>query len=767
MADIQAIYSILLARNYQEQLFSSLPGKRKKEKGGRETLVDCPLCHKESHFSYSSLEPLWRCWSCGESGDWIKYLEKTSGLTFQQALQELASIAGVEISPQVQTNYQTYVRKADILETAQDYFTEELNTKMTGQPAEVYRYLQARGYTPDDILNMDLGAYVDRQELQDELKGKGYTEQEIKDSGLLTQGFGVDYQLTLLWKDQAGRAIGIVGRPILSDQEIKAKGLSKYKYSYGLEKDQGLIGFSSVRGSAQVVLVEGVLDALFLNYKGFKVVAMGGTSLSTTQLQAIETAGTKEILLAMDMDTPGQDATEKILKSLAISSLRAYVVSLPGGYKDPDDLVRKAGAQAFQEALEKAERWSKWLARRIVSKQDISTDRGLDKALEEALDTQVSIADRIDQRAFLDSLRQATGLSEDDLASRLQEASQKASAKRKRETLQNHLQDIQQKASQGDIIGAELELSKALKDIQGSRGVEAPEPYLVADLITDILSTSPSLATGYKALDKSARIPIGAITIIAGRPGHGKTTFQLNILANLLKTYPAKKFYFFSYEESRKAIATKLIMIMAGQTLEQDNNYGAYINYLKEKRGSQPKIERALQEYEHFTSTGRLIISDRMAPAEDLAKTIGLLAKGGEAGAVIVDYIQRIPVLRPAGQRYLDIKLASSLLLEQAVSKDIPIILGAQLGRDRGSDSKVKLDNLRESGDIEQDANLVLGLYNQSVEKIENRENELASKLDPVIDLEVSVLKNRAGVAGRSYTLTLNRPVFQIIDKDR
>ena len=99
MADIQAIYSILLARNYQEQLFSSLPGSRKKEKGGRETKVDCPICHKEDHFSYSREKPVWKCWSCGETGDWIKYLEKVSGFTFQQALQELAGVAGVQTSP--------------------------------------------------------------------------------------------------------------------------------------------------------------------------------------------------------------------------------------------------------------------------------------------------------------------------------------------------------------------------------------------------------------------------------------------------------------------------------------------------------------------------------------------------------------------------------------------------------------------------------------------------------------------------------------------
>lgn len=676
-------------------------------------------------------------------------------------------MAGVEISSQSQATYKAYVRKADILEAAHKIFEDALdNSHVAGSAEPVFNYLEARGYSLDDILSMELGAYTDRLALQSSLQKQGYTGKEIKDSGLLTQGFGEDYQLTLLWRDQAGRAIGIVARPILPEDQIKQRDLSKYKYSAGLEKDQGLIGFSACRGSYQVILVEGVLDALYLNTKGFMSVAVGGTSLSAAQIQALETAGTKELLLAMDMDEAGQKATERIIKSLSTSGLRPYVVSLPEGYKDPDELVRKAGADLFQEALEKAESWPKWLARRVVSKHDLTTDRGLDQALEAAIEIHSGLSDKIELRAFTDSLKQSTGLSEEELASRLQKVSEKASASRSQAILEENIRNIQQKASQGDITGAQIELTKALRDISSSRGVEAPEPYLVEDLIQDTLATSPAMATGYKRLDEEARIPVGALTIIAGRPGHGKTTLQLNLLLNMLKAYPGKKFYFFSYEEARKAIATKIIMILAGVDLGGAQNYGAYVNYLQEKRGSNPKVDKAIKEYEQLTSSGRLLISDKPYPAEDLASVISLLAKSGETGAVIVDYIQKIPLLKPSqAQRYLDIKQVSSLLLQQAVSLDIPIILGAQLGRGQGSDSRVRLDNLRESGDIEQDANLVLGLYTEAVDKIENDPLQGATKAAPEVDIQISVLKNRAGVAGRVYTMTINRPVYKITDK--
>lgn len=758
MADTQEIYSILLARGFQEELFSDLPGKRKREKGGRETVADCPICHKAGHFSYNRDNPVWKCWSCQEGGDWISYLEKAKGYTFQQALVELASRAGVELSPQIQEGYKTYAKKADLLETAQAYFADQLNVELNGKPAQVYKYLRDRGYSPDDILNMELGAYTDRQALQQYLRDKGYTDQEIKASGLLTPGLGETHSLAILWKDQAGRATGLACRAISPEVD------PKYKYTLGLEKSQGFTGFSSVRGSPQIIIVEGALDPYYLNYKGFKAVGVGGAKISADQLKALETVGTKELLLAMDMDKPGQQATEKILRDLKTSKLRAYVVSLPEGYKDPDELIRKAGSEAFQRALDQAERGSSWQAKHIVAKHPITTDRGLDQALEEALDYYSDIRDPLESKGFMSSLEKATGLSAEDLESRIQQASKTVSARRAQSILESGLREIQQKASQGDITGAEADLSRLLKDTKSTRGVRLPEPYLLEDLTEDLRASQPAMATGYKWLDEIAKIPVGALTIIAGRTGQGKTTLQLNLLANMLRLYPSRKFYFFSYEEAKKAIATKLIMILAGEEISRETNQGGYINYLKEKRGTNSKIEQALQVYEQATSEGRLLISDDMYSVEDLASVIEMLSKNGDAGAVIVDYLQKIPA-PPQSQRYLDIKLISEILLRQAVSLDIPIILGAQIKRD-SSGAEPKLSDLREGGDIEQDASLVLTLYTKAIEDSQEKTQGQKSNIPSIVDMKISVLKNRGGVAEIHKTMSFNRPILTIKEKE-
>ena len=764
MTDIQNIYSILLARGYQETLFSSLTGQRKKE--GREIRVDCPLCGSGGNFSYSTQKPLWHCWSCGEGGDWLDFMQKVKGLDFQRALQELALSAGVELSPQTQQAYQAYTRKADILEEAQELFKGNLfKPDKDGEDGAVIAYLAERGYSAQEWLDMELGAYTDRRELQEYLKGKGYSEKEIRESGLLTSGFGEDYQLAFLWRDASGRAIGLVGRALLSDEELKERGLSKYKYSAGLRKGEGLIGFSSARGSERIILLEGVLDALYLNFRGFKAVAVGGTDLSATQLQALQLAGCKELLLAMDMDEAGQKATEKIIKKISSSSLRAYVVSLPEGFKDADELIREKGSEAFQLALNKAERWPAWMARRIISKHDTATDRGMDTALEEAQELYTGLEDKILAKSFKDSLQKASGLTEEELDGRLEKAYQLASSRRAQALLENRILDIQKMAQAGDLTGAEAEMSKALREVKTTRGIEAPEPYLLESFTEDIISTPEALSTGWSSLNTLAKIPAGALTIIAGRPGQGKTTFQLNLLSDLLKLYPDKNFYYFSYEEARKAIALKLIMMRAGVVIQAESNYGAYVHYMKARRGSveasDRRIEQALQEFDELTTAGRLTISDDMYPADDLATVIGLLAKKGNTGAVIVDYIQRIPT-QSQSQRYLELKIVSSRLLEQAVKLDIPIILGAQLNRSQDS-TKPRLENLRESGDIEQDANLVLSLYTPAIEGLETADSQ--TKVTTLVDMEVSILKNRGGASGRKITLSFNRPVLRISEK--
>lgn len=755
MADIEQIYSILLGQGFAERLFFDLQDVHKE---GRNMRARCPFCSSPRGFSYSLDKALWRCFACGEQGDWLGWLQKQRGLEFLDALQELAHEAHVELTGYTRKDKEAWLakeKKADILEQAALFFQETL---LEGAGLPELEYLLGRGYSKEQIEEMELGAYTSRDALVSHLSKYGYSQDDIQKAGLFTGGLGDTHTVSLLWRETSGKAIGLACRTIQQGLE------PKYIYSYGLQKSKGLVGLEACRGKERIVLVEGPLDALLLS-KFYKIpaVAVGGTSISTEQARALEWAGAKELFLAFDMDRPGREATAKAIRYLRRSTaFRLYVVSLPDGYKDADELLRAKGVEAFQRALDDAERWPTWLAKYIVSGQDISTTTGMDEAMAKAMDALELLGEGLEARLFSQALMEATGLSGEEIDIRLQKRLEGLRKQKRVEILKNLADNLQQKASEGDMLEAEQALADALKELRDSRGFRAPEPYLLDDLEADILRSRPGLKTGFQKLDELLTLPRGAISIVAGRPGHGKTSFLLNLLSSFLDRYPDKAFYYFSYEEALKFLALKMVMLKGGQVLSERFNQEAHLNYLQEKRGENEHIERALEWYGKAASQGRLILDDKMPDIDSLVLTLEHVCRSHEVGAVIVDYIQKIPVSRPASQRYLDIKAISQSLLQVAVSQDIPIILGAQLGRGaKGEGKEPSLADLREAGDIEQDASLVLSLYNASVAELEEGQRVASRK----VDIQVRILKQRGGLAGQKATLTFDRPILRMMDK--
>ncbi len=757
MIDIERdIYPVLLASGYQEQLFQDLEGRKA---AGREVTASCPFCNRAEHFSYSLEKPVFQCWSCGTAGGWLLYLQKRRGLSFQESLAVLAEAAGIQEDGLDMAAYKARARKASILEAAMEHFKKAFS-QPEGKP--VYAYLLDRGYTEQDIEAMPLGAYVSRHKLQEALKRKEYTEQDIEESGLLSIGEG--WPLVMAWTNLSGLPSGLAARAIEAGRE------PKYRYSKGLEKAGTLLGLDKVRGRESVLLVEGLLDCLLLASRGLPVVALGGASLSREQVQALQKNRTKEVLLCLDSDKAGQAGMEKAIPLLQEEGLKAYVVSLPSGYKDADELARSQGLEPLHKAMEEAQRGSIWLALRRIQEQDTETDIGLDRAIDNALQVYGHIEDSLERQDCLRVISQAIGYTEETLLDRARLAEEQGLQERKEAGLRKALSEASRSLSEGKLDKVRTDIHKGLKVLEAGIEEPLPEPYLLADLERDLSRTGDGLSTGYDSLDNFCLIPEGALTIVAGRPTHGKTTLQLNMLLNMLKKYKDRAFYFFSYEEAAAVLAVKCIMSLSGLIKEPGFNLRAYSYYLTEGRRERKEaaIEQALEQYREYTSSGRLYLLDRRLHVEDLSEVIGRLAGEGRRrpGAFFIDYIQKVSSgeSQKPGQRYLEIKAVSERLLDTAVSKGLAIITGAQFGRDSGGKPEdrrrpVRLDNLRESGDIEQDANLVLGLYNET--RAGQEDSLETSQKDR---LEVHILKNRGGQAGDIVRLSFNKPALKIED---
>lgn len=727
--EIDEICNILLSQGYAEKLFSEL-GKHRQD--GKENMkTTCPNCGGDD-FSFSLVEPVYRCFnpSCGESGNWLTYLQKYRGMELQEAIQYLAEEAGVDvdISGQAKKSYEKKKTRAEVLGEAQKLFIEDL---WAPEGQNVLNYLHNRGYSDKAIKSMDLGAYVDRVRLIDYMEDKGYKQDQLEKVGLFTSGMGKAHQLAILWRDKASRPSGLVCRRITEDVE------PKYMNSGGMKKSQSFIGYDKARRKEEVTMVEGILDSLYLNNFQYPAVAIGGTSFSSSQLRALEDSEIERINIALDRDEAGQAGTEKIIKQLQGAELKPYVLNLPEG-KDPDDILREEGDEAFEEVLDTAQRGVKWLAQYIASRHDLETDKGLDKAISEAMDTYKDL--QKDQRnRYKQALVGALPISEEEISTRVEKQRQELT----QESIVNTAKSIESKLTkfrqEGDIVNLQRTLEEGLNSLKRARGISAPEPYRQDNLLKDISKEQTGLKAGYKNLDRYLDISRGALTFIAGRPGHGKTTLMLNLLLNMVNRYPDQHFYYFSYEEARDRLSVKLIMNMADKTLNNSTNFNAYINYFKEKKGTEEEdkdIERALSMFDQYTKDGRLYLISEPMKSDKLTSTIHYLTNRDDTvGAVFIDYIQKVRASSSQDQRYREIAKVTEQLRETSQALDIAIIAGAQLNRN--TVGRPKMSDLRESGDIEQDANLILGV-------LDGKKNSKPKEVDSE-DLYINIVKNREG----------------------
>ena len=221
-ADIQDIYNRLLSSHYYERLFSDLePFKRE----GRELLGNCPFCESD-RFSISTTKPLWKCWSCGESGDYLDYLQNQERKDFSEALIELGKEAGLEVNfdSDYQKSYQKKKKKLSLFEEAQTLF---INSLTPDSPQSNY-LIHTRKYG-EEIRLMQLGAYPYTHKINNYLLQKGFSEEEIRDSGLLNSK--LKGRISIPYPNQSGVISGFSFRTINDENK------PKYLNTSGLNKD--------------------------------------------------------------------------------------------------------------------------------------------------------------------------------------------------------------------------------------------------------------------------------------------------------------------------------------------------------------------------------------------------------------------------------------------------------------------------------------------------------------------------------------------------
>lgn len=322
----------------------------------------CPFHgEKTASFSVAPDKGMFYCFGCHKGGGVINFEMEIEGLSYGDAVRALAKRAGLEVpeDEQYQSRYRQQERLWALHKEAARFFHSCLYAPMGASALE---YARGRGMSQTTLTKFGIGYAPDSwSDLVDAMRKKGYTDQELRDSGLVTvskkNGNLFDrFRDRLMFPiiDVRGNVIGFGGR-IMNDRD---KNAAKYLNSpetliFNKRKNLFALNYAKKSKMGYLILVEGYMDAIALHQYGFDcAVASLGTAL-TDDGATLLSRYTDQVVLIYDGDTAGQNATQRAIPMLEKAGLQVKVLKMRDA-KDPDEFLKKYGADRFKILLEES-----------------------------------------------------------------------------------------------------------------------------------------------------------------------------------------------------------------------------------------------------------------------------------------------------------------------------------------------------------------------------------------------------------------------------
>jgi DNA primase len=343
---------------------SEVVGKRVKlKRAGREWKGLSPFQQEKSpSFTVNDQKGFYHDFSSGKHGDIISFLMETEGVTFTEAVERLAAMAGVPlpaVTPDAARHEQRRKTLYDVMELAAKFFADTLASR---HGAKARGYLADRGISPAVQLQFRIGyAAGDRFALKEYLGAQGIPVEDMVEAGLLVAGDDIPVpwdrfrdRVMFPISDLRGRVIAFGGRAL--EKDVAAKYLNSPETPL-FHKGDNLYNLAPARqathNGSPLVVVEGYVDVIAMVGAGFAAsVAPLGTALTENQL-ALLWKMADEPILCFDGDKAGQKAAWRAA-DLALPHLKPgkslRFALLPEG-QDPDDLARSGGRVAIEEVI--------------------------------------------------------------------------------------------------------------------------------------------------------------------------------------------------------------------------------------------------------------------------------------------------------------------------------------------------------------------------------------------------------------------------------
>ncbi|WP_432547425.1 DNA primase [Kineococcus sp. SYSU DK004] len=372
----------------------------------------------------------WKCFGCDAGGDVFEFLQRHDGLSFTEAVEQLAGRVGVQLryvdegGRQGQRPAVPGGQRQRLLEAhrvAAELYAEQLEAPGAADAAR--RFLAERGFSREQSARFGVGfAPAGGDVLLRHLRGRGFTEEELVTSGLAGRGQRGLYDRfrgRLVWpiRDVSGATVAFGARRLFDDDRIEAKYLNSPETPV-YKKSQALYGLDLAKRDIsrrhQVVVVEGYTDVMACHVAGVTTaVATCGTAFGEEHARVVRRmlgadAGGAEVVFTFDGDEAGQKAALRAFELDQRFSAQTYVAVEPSG-QDPCDLRLSSGDAAVEALVASRVPLFEFAIRSTLRRFDLDSDEGRLAAVDAAAPIIAGIRDRGLQQRYAVNLDRWTG----------------------------------------------------------------------------------------------------------------------------------------------------------------------------------------------------------------------------------------------------------------------------------------------------------------------------------------------------------------------
>ena len=405
----------------------------------------CPFHDDHSpSFSVHPDKQIYKCFSCGESGNVITFVQKYNGVSFEEALKILADRVGIKLDVKTPKKVNsTYEKYYEINDTVNKYFKNNL---VSSDGKEALKYLTDRHIDKDIINEFNIGLATNNK--LNSILEKKYNIKDLIDIDIVKELNGRIYdtfQNRIIFPiiDEDNNVIAFSGRKYLPD-DLEDKTLSKYSNSKEtiIFRKSGVFyninnALQNIKKSKEIVITEGFMDTIRMSSIGYKnVVALMGTAFTKEHLEKIKKFKCK-VILNLDQDDPGKNATISIGDELVKNNIETTVIVFDD-YKDSDEYIVSKGKEAFDLAYNNRISYIDFKLEYLKSHKNMKDSVEISKYINEAINSLNEIDDDILKELKTKELSEEFGIDESVIRNKLKTSDNKKVVEEKKEVVKKY-----------------------------------------------------------------------------------------------------------------------------------------------------------------------------------------------------------------------------------------------------------------------------------------------------------------------------------------